>query len=337
MGDSMYNSLEEKMFSIDGESANITKTVVNVMDDDIQELNHELEEIELKKDKRKLTPENFENIGFVDDSVKLYFKEIGKIKLLSAEEEIDIAQRVAKGEKKAKDILINSNLRLVISNAKKYIGQGLQFLDLIQEGNAGLIRAAEKFDHTKGFKFSTYATWWIKQSITRAIADQSRTIRVPVHMVETIYKVKKVTRKLLQELGRQPTVEEISKKTKLPTEEVTAVQKYAQVPISLDLPVGDEGSSELGDFIEDKNLKPQETMAMESLLRDDLLKAMDILTEREQTILKLRFGFDDGRPRTLEEVGSVYNVTRERIRQIEEKAINKLRHPTRKRRLESYR
>lgn len=273
----------------------------------------------------------------LDDSVKMYLREIGTINLLNQDEEIELARRVANGDDVAKQDLINANLRLVVSIAKKYTGQGLLFLDLIQEGNTGLIRAAEKFDYTKGFKFSTYATWWIKQGITRAIADQSRTIRVPVHMVETIYKVKKVSRMLMQELGRKPSDEEVADRTDIPLENIVAIRKYSQIPLSLEMPIGDEDSSQLGDFIEDKNLESPDNVTMRNILREELLKSMGILTEREQMILKLRFGFDDGRPRTLEEVGRVYNVTRERIRQIEEKALRKLRHPSRRLRLESFR
>ena len=273
----------------------------------------------------------------LDDSVKMYLREIGTIDLLNQEQEVDLAKKVVIGDEQAKQELINANLRLVVSIAKKYTGQGLLFLDLIQEGNTGLIRAAEKFDYTKGFKFSTYATWWIKQGITRAIADQSRTIRVPVHMVETIYKVKKTSRLLMQELGRKPTEEEISARTDIPLENIIAIKKYSQIPLSLEMPIGDEDSSQLGDFIEDKNLESPDNITERNILREELLKSMDILTEREQMILKLRFGFDDGRPRTLEEVGRVYNVTRERIRQIEEKALRKLRHPARRGKLESFR
>ena len=273
----------------------------------------------------------------LDDSVKMYLREIGTIDLLNPKEEVALAKKVAEGDLDAKQALINANLRLVVSIAKKYTGQGLLFLDLIQEGNTGLIRAAEKFDYTKGFKFSTYATWWIKQGITRAIADQSRTIRVPVHMVETIYKVKKISRVLMQELGRKPTDEEVAEKAEVPVENILAIRKYSQVPLSLEMPVGDEDSSQLVDFIEDKNLESPEHLTMRNILREELLSSMEILTEREQMIIKLRFGFDDGRPRTLEEVGRVYGVTRERIRQIEEKALRKLRHPSRRNRLDSHR
>lgn len=294
--------------------------------------NKEKEEVTAKQKEAEL-----DKLTDLDDSVKMYLREIGTINLLTADEEIDLAKKVVEGDERAKKKLINANLRLVVSIAKKYTGQGLLFLDLIQEGNTGLIRAAEKFDYTKGFKFSTYATWWIKQGITRAIADQSRTIRVPVHMVETIYKVKKISRMLMQELGRRPTEEEVSEKSGIPLENIISIRKYSQVPLSLEMPIGDEESSQLGDFIEDKNLESPEQFAHKHILRDELLKSMQILTEREQMILKLRFGFDDGRPRTLEEVGRVYNVTRERIRQIEEKALRKLKHPARKERLESYR
>lgn len=273
----------------------------------------------------------------LDDSIKMYLREIGNIDLLTSEEEISLAKRVEAGDDEAKQALINANLRLVVSIAKKYTGQGLLFMDLIQEGNTGLIRAAEKFDYKKGFKFSTYATWWIKQGVTRAIADQSRTIRVPVHMVETIYKVKKVTKLLMQSLKRQPTNEEIAEETGLTLEMVSSVKRYSQVPLSLEMPIGDEASSQLGDFIEDKNFDGPDNVTMKNILREELLNAMTILTERERMILILRFGLTDGRPRTLEEVGKVYNVTRERIRQIEEKALNKLRQPSRKEKLAVFR
>jgi len=270
-------------------------------------------------------PEEVDKSVYIDDSVKMYLREIGTVKLLSAEEEIVLAKRMEDGDEKAKQKMINANLRLVVSIAKKYIGQGLLFLDLIQEGNAGLIRAAEKFDYRKGFKFSTYATWWIKQGVTRAIADQSRTIRVPVHMVETIYKYKKTSRMLMQKLGRQPTEEEVSAETEIPLENIVAIRKYAQLPISLETPIGQEEGSELGNFVEDKNSVTPEKRTEKNMLRESILRSMDGLNEREQMILKLRFGIDDGRQRTLEEVGKVYGVTRERIRQIEEKALQKMR------------
>ena len=292
------------------------------------------EELSTKTD---IKPEQLENNVDLDDSVKMYLREIGTIDLLKPPEELNLAKLVFEGDAVAKQKLINANLRLVVSIAKKYTGQGLLFLDLIQEGNTGLIRASEKFDYRKGFKFSTYATWWIKQGITRAIADQSRTIRVPVHMVETIYKVKKASRVLTQELGRRPTEEEVSDKTGLTLDSILAIRKYSQIPLSLEMPIGDEDSSQLGDFIEDKNFDSPDSVTVTNILREELIKSMDVLTEREQMILKLRFGLDDGRPRTLEEVGRVYNVTRERIRQIEEKALRKLRHPARRNRLEAFR
>ena len=269
--------------------------------------------------------EEMDKSVYLDDSVKMYLREIGTVPLLSAQEEIDLAKRMENGDMNAKQKMINANLRLVVSIAKKYIGQGLLFLDLIQEGNAGLIRAAEKFDYRKGFKFSTYATWWIKQGVTRAIADQSRTIRVPVHMVETIYKFEKASRMLMQKLGRQPTEEEVSAETDIPLENIISIRKYAQLPISLETPIGQEEGSELGNFVEDKNSITPENNSEKNMLRENILATMQGLNEREQMIIKLRFGIDDGRSRTLEEVGKVYNVTRERIRQIEEKALQKLR------------
>lgn len=272
-----------------------------------------------------------------NDSIKMYLKEIGSVSLLTIDEEINLAKRIETGDEIAKQKLINANLRLVVSIAKKYTGQGLLFMDLIQEGNTGLIRAAEKFDYRKGFKFSTYATWWIKQGVSRAIADQSRTIRVPVHMVETIYKVKKAIRVLMQELKRNPSNEEIAEKANLSLDDVEAIKRYSQSPLSLEMPIGDEESSQLSDFVEDKTQASPDDLSMKQILRSELEEAMAILTEREQMILKLRFGFTDGRPRTLEEVGNVYSVTRERIRQIEEKALLKLRHPSRKEKLEIFR
>jgi len=274
--------------------------------------------------------------GGVDDAVKMYLREIGEIDLLTFAQEQDLAKRVLKGDDRAKHLLVNSNLRLVVSIAKKYTGRGMLFLDLIQEGNMGLIRASEKFDPFKGFKFSTYATWWIRQAITRAIADQARTIRIPVHMVETINKIRKVSRQLLQKNRRQPTEEELAEASGLPVDKVHEIIKVAQVPLSLEMPVGDEDNSKLGDFVEDITSEVPENHVIRELLRDDLKDVMATLSERESMVLRLRFGLDDGRPRTLEEVGRVYNVTRERIRQIEAKALRKLRHPTRNKKLREY-
>lgn len=327
----------EEIISICSNPEEMLDDIEKAIDEDGIQIEGKKESPTQKVSAADLQPAATEKTVDLDDSVKMYLREIGTIDLLTPDEEVDLAKKVNEGDEIAKQKLINANLRLVVSIAKKYTGQGLLFLDLIQEGNTGLIRAAEKFDYTKGFKFSTYATWWIKQGITRAIADQSRTIRVPVHMVETIYKVKKVSRMLMQELGRRPTEEEVSEKTGIPLENILAIRKYSQIPLSLEMPIGDEDSSQLGDFIEDKNFDSPDHVTLRNILREELLRSMDILTEREQMILKLRFGFDDGRPRTLEEVGKVYNVTRERIRQIEEKALRKLRHPARKAKLETFR
>ncbi|MFC1517157.1 RNA polymerase sigma factor RpoD [Candidatus Margulisiibacteriota bacterium] len=290
---------------------------------------------ERRKGKRARVMKDKLDVG-VDDAVRMYLREIGEIDLLSFDEEQSLAKRIRDGDKSAKHALVNSNLRLVVSIAKKYTGRGMLFLDLIQEGNLGLIRAAEKFDHTKGYKFSTYATWWIRQAITRAIADQARTIRIPVHMVETINKLRKVSRNLLQKMGRKPTEEEISDKSDIPLDKVREIIKVAQVPLSLEMPVGDEDSSRLGDFVEDRTVDIPDDQVVRDLLREDLDRVMGTLTERENMVLRLRFGLDDGRPRTLEEVGRVYEVTRERIRQIEAKALRKLRHPTRNKKLREY-
>ena len=272
----------------------------------------------------------------INDPVRMYLKEIGRVPLLSAEDEIELAKRIGQGDEDAKRRLAEANLRLVVSIAKRYVGRGMLFLDLIQEGNMGLIKAVEKFDYNKGFKFSTYATWWIRQAITRAIADQARTIRIPVHMVETINKLIRVSRQLLQELGREPTPEEIAEVMDLSVEKVREIMKIAQEPVSLETPIGEEDDSHLGDFIEDHEaLAPADAAAYE-LLKEQLEDVLDTLTEREENVLRLRFGLDDGRTRTLEEVGKVFGVTRERIRQIEAKALRKLRHPSRSKRLKDF-
>ena len=272
----------------------------------------------------------------IEDPVRMYLKEIGKVPLLSAEEEIELAKRMELGDQDAKKRLAEANLRLVVSIAKRYVGRGMLFLDLIQEGNLGLIKAVEKFDYRKGYKFSTYATWWIRQAITRAIADQARTIRIPVHMVETINKLIRVSRQLLQELGREPTPEEIAEEMNMPVDRVREILKISQEPVSLETPIGEEEDSHLGDFIQDDNVPVPADAASFTLLKEQLVEVLGTLTEREQKVLRLRFGLDDGRARTLEEVGKEFNVTRERIRQIEAKALRKLRHPSRSRKLKDY-
>ena len=272
----------------------------------------------------------------IEDPVRMYLKENGKVPLLSADEEVELAKRMAEGDEDAKKRLAEANLRLVVSIAKRYVGRGMLFLDLIQEGNLGLIKAVEKFDYHKGFKFSTYATWWIRQAITRAIADQARTIRIPVHMVETINKLIRVSRQLLQELGREPTPEEIAAELDMPVERVREILKISQEPVSLETPIGEEEDSHLGDFIQDDNVPVPAEAAAQTLLKEQLDEVLDTLTEREQKVLRLRFGMDDGRARTLEEVGKEFDVTRERIRQIEAKALRKLRHPSRSRKLRDY-
>ena len=272
----------------------------------------------------------------IEDPVRMYLKEIGKVPLLSAEEEIDLARRMSEGDESAKKRLAEANLRLVVSIAKRYVGRGMLFLDLIQEGNLGLIKAVEKFDYQKGFKFSTYATWWIRQAITRAIADQARTIRIPVHMVETINKLIRVSRQLLQELGREPLPEEIAKELDMPVDRVREILKISQEPVSLETPIGEEEDSHLGDFIQDDNVPVPAEAAAATLLKEQLNEVLDTLTDREQKVLRLRFGMNDGRARTLEEVGKEFDVTRERIRQIEAKALRKLRHPSSSRKLRDY-
>lgn len=276
-----------------------------------------------------------EGIG-LDDPVRMYLKEIGKVPLLSADEEVALAIRIEEGDEEAKRKLNEANLRLVVSIAKRYVGRGMQFLDLIQEGNLGLLKAVEKFDYRKGFKFSTYATWWIRQAITRAIADQARTIRIPVHMVETINKLCRVSKQLSQELGRDPTPEQIANEMEMPVEKVREIMKISQEPVSLETPVGEEEDSHIGDFIADDDAPAPSERAAYTLLKEQLLEVLETLTLREQKVLKLRFGLEDGRARTLEEVGKVFNVTRERIRQIEAKALRKLRHPSRSKKLRDY-
>ncbi|MCI8653015.1 MAG: RNA polymerase sigma factor RpoD [Angelakisella sp.] len=272
----------------------------------------------------------------IDDPVKVYLKEIGRVPLLSADEEIDLAVRMSQGDEVARKRLSEANLRLVVSIAKRYVGRGMQFLDLIQEGNLGLIKAVEKFDHTKGFKFSTYATWWIRQAITRAIADQARTIRIPVHMVETINKVKKVNSQLLHQNGHEPSCEQIAAELEMPVEKVREIMRVAQEPVSLETPIGEEEDSHLGDFIPDNDAPAPTDVASHTLLKEQLDEVLGTLTSREEKVLKLRFGLEDGRSRTLEEVGKEFNVTRERIRQIEAKALRKLRHPSRSKRLKDF-
>lgn len=272
----------------------------------------------------------------LDDPVRMYLKEIGKIPLLSSEDEIELAKEMELGNEEAQKRLAEANLRLVVSIAKRYVGRGMQFLDLIQEGNLGLIKAVEKFDYRKGYKFSTYATWWIRQAITRSIADQARTIRIPVHMVETINRLVRTSRQLLQELGREPTMEEIGKRVDMPPERVAEIMKMSQEPVSLETPVGEEEDSHLGDFIQDDHVTVPQDAAAYTLLHEQLMEVLGTLTEREQKVLRLRFGLDDGRPRTLEEVGKQFHVTRERIRQIEAKALRKLRHPSRSKKLKDF-
>ena len=303
-----------------------------ILDDDadIEKMDDE-EEIELDKIDLSV-PEGVS----IEDPVRMYLKEIGKVSLLTADEEIELAKRMEQGDEDAKKRLAEANLRLVVSIAKRYVGRGMLFLDLIQEGNLGLIKAVEKFDYRKGYKFSTYATWWIRQAITRAIADQARTIRIPVHMVETINKLIRVSRQLLQELGREPTPEEIAEEMKMPVDRVREILKISQEPVSLETAIGEEEDSHLGDFIQDDNVPVPADAAAFTLLKEQLIEVLGTLTEREQKVLRLRFGLDDGRARTLEEVGKEFNVTRERIRQIEAKALRKLRHPSRSRKLKDY-
>ena len=311
---------------------------VNVLKDDDLDLEEpDIDELEAVEDIKveDIDLNNMDGIN-IDDPVRMYLREIGRIPLLSYEEELELAKRVLDGDEEAKQKLAESNLRLVVSIAKKYVGRGMLFLDLIQEGNMGLIKAVEKFDYTKGYKFSTYATWWIRQAITRAIADQARTIRIPVHMVETINKLIRTSRHLLQQLGREPSPEEIAEEMEIPVEKVIEIQKIAQDPVSLETPIGEEDDSHLGYFIQDDDSPAPQDAAAYTLLREQLEEVMKTLTPREAKVLKLRFGLEDGKSRTLEEVGKEFNVTRERIRQIEAKALRKLRHPSRSKKLKDY-
>ena len=304
--------------------------------DDIAPEIEELQEIETLAEDEIIDPETLVDNFSVDDPVRMYLKEIGKVNLLSAEAEIELAILMSQGDKEAKRKMAEANLRLVVSIAKRYVGRGMLFLDLIQEGNLGLIKAVEKFDYTKGYKFSTYATWWIRQAITRAIADQARTIRIPVHMVETINKVMRISRQLLQELGHDPSPEEIAADMGMPVEKVREILKIAQEPVSLETPIGEEEDSHLGDFIPDEDASEPAEAASFTLLKEQLAEVLKTLTPREEKVLRLRFGIEDGRTRTLEEVGKEFNVTRERIRQIEAKALRKLRHPSRSKKLKDF-
>lgn len=311
----------------------VYETLENLGIDIVGDIEAEMEEIQLAEEDLDITvPEGIS----IDDPVRMYLKEIGKVPLLSADEEIYLAKRMENGDSEAKKKLAEANLRLVVSIAKRYVGRGMLFLDLIQEGNLGLIKAVEKFDYRKGYKFSTYATWWIRQAITRAIADQARTIRIPVHMVETINKLIRVSRQLLQELGKEPQPEEIAKEMNMPVEKVREIMKISQEPVSLETPIGEEEDSHLGDFIPDDDAPAPSEAAAFTLLKEQLIDVLDTLTPREEKVLRLRFGLDDGRARTLEEVGKEFSVTRERIRQIEAKALRKLRHPSRSKKLKDY-
>ena len=325
----MDETMDDEEFELDDETDDLDSDIDDARDDDESSIEDEISHLE----------QSFANASHakINDPVKMYLKEIGQIPLLDPKDEPIIAKRIQEGDEEAKQQLISSNLRLVVSIAKKYVGRGMLFLDLIQEGNCGLIKAVEKFDYTKGFKFSTYATWWIRQSITRAIADQARTIRIPVHMVETINKLTRIQRQLVQDLGRDPLPEEIAEKMEnITAEKVREIQKIALDPVSLETPIGEEDDSHLGDFIEDKETLSPDDYTNNQLLKDEINNVLQGLTEREEKVLRLRFGLQDGRTRTLEEVGKEFNVTRERIRQIEAKALRKLKHPNRSKRLKDF-
>lgn len=333
-----YEEIMDKLEDVELEPDQIDEIYISLEDmgidiiDDDEELEEEDEELEEDEDTKAPVIKAID----VGDPVKMYLKEIGKVPLLTREEEVELAKRIEVGDGSAKKYLAEANLRLVVSIAKKHIGRGMSFLDLIQEGNLGLIKAVEKFDYTKGYKFSTYATWWIRQSITRAIADQGRTIRVPVHMIENINKLVRTQRQLVQDLGREPTPEEIAETMNIEVDKVMDMMRIAQKPISLETPIGEEEDSQLGDFIEDEHVDTPVELTTQIFLKEQLLEVLETLTPREQQVLRLRFGLDDGRTRTLEEVGKVFDVTRERIRQIEAKALRKLRHPTRSKKLKDY-
>ncbi len=328
-----FEDIEVDAEQIDELYQTLEEIGIDIIDEEIDEDEEEEEEKTEKNTKANINTNKGIDVG---DPVKMYLKEIGKIPLLTKEEEVELAKRIEAGDESAKKELAEANLRLVVSIAKKYIGRGMSFLDLIQEGNLGLIKAVEKFDYTKGYKFSTYATWWIRQSITRSIADQGRTIRVPVHMIENINKLTRIQRQLVQELGREPTPEEIAEQMDVEVDKVIDMIRIAQKPISLETPIGEEEDSQLGDFIEDDHIESPDAVTTQIMLKEQLLEVLDTLTPREQQVLRLRFGLDDGRTRTLEEVGNVFDVTRERIRQIEAKALRKLKHPSRSRKLKDY-
>ena len=332
LGDANTDQIEKVFDAFENLGVNVLKE-----DDDFELEEPDIEDLEAMDDIKieEIDINNMDGIS-IDDPVRMYLREIGRIPLLSYDEELELAKRILEGDEEAKQKLAESNLRLVVSIAKKYVGRGMLFLDLIQEGNMGLIKAVEKFDYTKGFKFSTYATWWIRQAITRAIADQARTIRIPVHMVETINKLIRTSRHLLQQMGREPTPEEIAKEMEIPVEKVIEIQKIAQDPVSLETPIGEEDDSHLGDFIQDEDSPAPHDSAAYTLLKEQLEDVMETLTPREAKVLKLRFGLEDGKSRTLEEVGREFQVTRERIRQIEAKALRKLRHPSRSKKLRDY-
>ena len=329
--DELFDNLEKLGIEVSLEDTDFYEDIVTVEEVDAEEL------MKIEDEEEAILDTDILVDGLpLDDPVRMYLKEIGKVDLLSMDEEIKLAERILDGDEKAKKRLSEANLRLVVSIAKRYVGRGMLFLDLIQEGNLGLIKAVEKFDYTKGFKFSTYATWWIRQAITRAIADQARTIRIPVHMVETINKVIRVSRQLLQELGHDPSPEEISEEMNMPVNKVREILKIAQEPVSLETPIGEEEDSHLGDFIPDNDAPEPSEVASFSLLKEQLVEVLSTLTPREEKVLRLRFGIEDGRTRTLEEVGKEFNVTRERIRQIEAKALRKLRHPSRSKKLKDF-